>query len=115
MGQPKGNIAFSPAIAIQEVINSFKNKDDLFVDGVNILEGLIFDSLVADIKPIGKVFPNFLFVELYFLPNVQIFSQLYQNSVYGVEIVAVVAACGGEVQDGQVPAVLGIIEMLPWV
>ena len=115
MGQPKGNIALSPAIAIEEVINSFKNKYDLLIDGVNILKGLVFDSLVADIEPIGEVFPNFLFVELYFLPNVQIFSQLYQNSVYGVEIVAVVAACGGEVQDGQVPAVLGIIEMLPWV
>ena len=39
------------------VVNSLEDKDYLIIEDIQILDGLILDPLIADIKPIGKVLP----------------------------------------------------------
>lgn len=48
-------------------------------------------------------------MELYFLVDAEFFSELDEDAVEGIEVVAVVAACGCEVQDDQI-----IVSMVPF-
>ena len=58
--QPKGNVALPACGAIQEIVNTLENQDDLVVLDFHVADGLVFDALVAHVQPIGKVFPQFL-------------------------------------------------------
>jgi len=69
---------------------------------IEVLDGLILDALVADIEPVSEVLPQFLFMQLHLLVDVQLLPQLNQNAVDRVEVVAVVTARGREVQYYQV-------------
>lgn len=63
------------------------------------MNGLILDSLVADIEPIGEIFSDFFFMELHFLPDVKFLSKFDKNAINGIEIVTVVAPGGCKVQN----------------
>ena len=102
LGEPKGNIPLFSIVSICEVVDALKDQYDFVVVDVEVLDGLILDALVADIEPVSEVFPQFLFVQLHLLVDVQLLPQLNQDAVDGVEVVAVVTARRREVQDYQV-------------
>lgn len=110
LGEPKSNVAFLAAAPVVKIVDSLKYEYDLFVDGVAVLEGLVFDALVADIQPIGEILPDLFLVELNFLTDVQVFPQLNQDPVNCIEVVAVIAPGRGEVQDGQISSILNYQE-----
>ncbi len=102
LGQPKGNISLFSIVPIREVVNALEDQNDLVVVDIEVLDGLILDALVADIEPVSEVLPQFLFMQLHLLVDVQLLPQLNQNAVDRVEVVAVVTARGREVQYYQV-------------
>lgn len=71
--QPKGNISLFSIIPIHEVINSFKDKNDLVVKHIKILNGLVLNPLVADVQPIRKILPKFFLVKFYLLIDIEFF------------------------------------------
>lgn len=106
--KPESNIPLFAIGPIQKIVNPLKHKYNFIIDGIDILERLVLDSLVADIEPIREIFPDFLLVELNLLANIELFPQLDENSIDCVEVVAIVAACGCKVEDGQIASILRI-------
>lgn len=106
LGKPESNIALFAIGPVEKIVNPLENQYNLVVDGINILERLILNPLVAHIKPIGKIFPYLLFMELNLLADVQLLPQLDQYAIDGIKVVAIVAACCGEMKDRQIPGIL---------
>ena len=106
--QPKGDIAFPSIVLVQEIVNPFKNQYYFVIHDIQILDCLIFYSLVADIQPVGKIFPQFFIVQFNFLVDVEFFPEFDEDAVEGVEVVAVVASGGGEVEEDEVVVTVGL-------
>lgn len=106
--QPKGNVAFSSVVFVQKVVNSLKNQYYFVIHNVKILDCLVFYSLIADIQPVCEIFPQFFIVQFNFLIDVEFFSEFDEDAVEGVEVVAVVTASGGEVEEDEVVVSMGL-------
>ena len=72
-GQPKCDIGLIEMFLVDEMVDSFKDYDDLVVNYGGIVNYLVFELLVADVEPVGEVFSQFFLQQLDFLANVQIF------------------------------------------
>lgn len=117
LGQPKGNIPLFPIISIREVVNALKHQYNLIVVDIEVPDGLVLDALVADIQPVSEVFPQFLFMQLHLLVDVELLPQLNQDAVDRVEVVTVVPPRGREVQYYQViipPPAQRLVVLVPF-
>lgn len=69
---------------------------------VQILNSLIFYSLIADIQPISKIFPQLFLMEFYLLINIEFFSQFDEDTVDSIEIITIISTSCSEVQDDEI-------------
>ena len=102
LGQPKCNVTLLSITSILKTVNSFEHEDNFIVEYIQVFNGLIFNSLVTNIKPVGKIFTKFFFMELYFLVNVELFPKFDEDTVDSVKVITVVASCCSKMQDYQV-------------
>ena len=110
--QPEGNITFFSIIPIHEVINAFKDKNDLVVKHIKILNCLVLNPLVADIQPIGEIFSKFFLMQLHLLVDIEFLPQFDENAIDGIEVIAVISSSGGEVEDDEIIVLPGSFEGL---
>lgn len=62
---------------------------------------LLLDLRVADVQPVGEVFADLLLQQVHALLDLEGLPQLDHDAVEAVEVVAVVGAAAGEMDDGQ--------------
>ena len=65
--QPECDISLTSIIFVNEVIDSFEDKNDLVVEDIQVFDCLVFNPLVADVQPVSKIFSQFLVMQLHLL------------------------------------------------
>lgn len=101
-GQPEGDVALFVGVAIDEVVDALEYKDYLVVDNVRAVDGLAFQSIIAELQPISKIFPQFLLMQFDLLPNIECLPQLHKYPIERIEIITIIASCSRKMQQYQI-------------
>lgn len=90
--EPELEGTFFTGVWLDEILDAFDHDNDLAV-----IDHSLLDFKRADIEPVVEEFAETVLKEFNLLVDVEVLPQLDQDTINGVEVVGVVAACRGEV------------------
>lgn len=98
--QPKSNIGLFSSLAVNKLVDSLDDDDDLLVDFLGTVDNqLLFNLSTADIQPVGKKFSDIFLKQVHVVFKFKSFSELDYDSVERVKIIAIITTVAGKVNN----------------